>query len=73
MRSKRRRFNTRDGQSDTSYPNLENKLSIICEKLDNLERSNQSIASIAQNVNSIHAQVTCIENQNIEQNRFLKV
>ena len=77
MRSKRRRFNTGDGQSDTSYPishpNLENKLSIICEKLDNLERSDQSIASIAQNVNSIHAQVTCVENQNIEQNRYLKV
>ena len=77
MRSKRRRCNTGDGQSDTSYPisnsYLENKLSIICEKLDNLERSNQSIASIAQNVNSIHAQVTCIENQNKEQNHFLKV
>ena len=73
MRSKRRRFNTVDGQSDNSNSNLDGKLSFICDKLDNLERANQSIAAIAQNLNTVQSKVMCIESQNIEQSRFLKV
>ena len=69
----RNRKDTGNGQSDTSIPNLDNKHSFICEKIDNLERSSQTIGTLAQNPNSVHAQVVCIENQNIEQNRFLKV
>ena len=73
MPNKRRRFNTGDGQSDISNSNLDSKLSFICDKLDNLERANQSIAAIAQNLNTVQSKVMCIESQNIEQSRFLKV
>ena len=73
MRNKRRRFSTGNGQSHTSVPNLDDKLSYICNKLDNLEKSSQTIATIAQNLNSVHARVVNIENQNTEQSCFLKV
>ena len=73
MRGKIRRFSTGNGQLNSSVPNLDDKLSYICEKLDNLEKSSQTIATIAQNLNSVHARVVTVENQNTEQNRFLKV
>ena len=57
MQSKRRRLNTGHGQSDISNSNLDSKLSFICDKLDNLERSNQTIATIAQNLSTVQTKV----------------
>ena len=76
MRNKRRRFNT--GQSDMlNNPNpnaeLDAKLAFICEKLENLDRASQTMATITQNLTTVQTQVMCIENQTSEQNRFLKV
>ena len=73
MARKRRRFNTGDGQSDFPYSNLESKLSFICNKLDNLERSSQAIASIAQTLSTVQTRVDSIEKQNIGKDQLLKV
>ena len=73
MRYKRRRFNT--GQSDVlnSNSSLDVKLSFICDKLESLDRASQTIATMTQNLSTVQSKVLCIENQKVEQNRFLKV
>ena len=71
-RNKRRRFNTGDSHSDILYPSLESKFSWICKKLDNLERSNQTLASIAQTLSTVQSNVEYKEKQTSAQRKSLR-
>ena len=71
VRNKRRRFNTGQTDMHSFGPEIDAKFSFICDKLEKLERANQNLTMMTHNMTTIQTQVTCIENQNSEQNRFL--
>ena len=78
VRNKRRRFNTGShaagtGQINFSTLNVDDKLSQMFEKLNTLERSNNEIMKITQQLNSVQARVDNVERRTVNNDLFLKV
>lgn len=78
VRNKRRRFNTGSpaagtGQINFSTLNVDDKLSQMFEKLNSLERSNNEIMKISQQLNSVQAKIDSAERRTVNHDLFLKV
>ena len=79
VQNKRRRFNTESpaaasmGQISFSSLNVDEKLSHIVDKLNSLERSNNEIMKLSQQLNSVQVKVDSEEQRTVNHELFLKV
>lgn len=78
VRNKRRRFNTGSPSTGTDQINIsslsvDDKLSQMLNKLNNLEKSNQEIVKISQNMSNVQVKVEHIESRTATHDLFLKV
>lgn len=78
VRNKRRRFNTASPSTGTDQINIsslsfDDKLSQMLNKLNILEKSNQEIVKISQNMSNVQVKVEHIESRTATHDLFLKV
>ena len=78
VRNKRKRFNTGSPAAGTDQINfcslsVDEKLSHMFDKLNNLEQSNYEIVKFSQQMNSVQAKINNVEQQTVNHELFLKV